>query len=112
MKTMTMIAATLIATAGLGTVAQAQQTQPMLTGQEKAVRYQEDQRQKAWDEQRMQRGEAAESSTFGAPNRQSFGRSDAGEAAVTEAPSNFSVPGSDAAMYSYDSSNKSWAYGY
>ncbi len=109
MKTMTMIAATLIATAGLGTVAQAQQTQPMLTGQEKAMRYQEDQRQKAWDEQRMQRGEVRESSTFGAPNRQSFGQADA---AATPAPSNFSVPGSDAAMYSYDSENKGWAYGY
>lgn len=110
MKTMAMIAATMIATAGLGTVAQAQQTRPMLTGQEKAMRYQHDQQEKLWDAQRKQPRVMTESSTFGAPNRQSFGRADAENA--TETAPVLVVPGSGAALFSYNPDSKSWAYGY
>lgn len=98
MKTKTMIAAALIASTGFGTAALAQQTRPALTGQEKTVRYHHDQQEKAWNEQRLNHGRTTESATFGAPNRQTFGRERAQEEA---APSSFGVPGSGAAFYNY-----------
>ena len=112
MKTMTVIAAALIATTSVGTAAMAQQTKPTMTGQEKAMRYQHDRQEKAWHEQRMQSARASDSATYGAPNRQSFGRGQAPAEPENAAPSSFGIPGSGAAFYNYSSGNKSWAYGY
>lgn len=107
MKTMTMIAAALIATTSFGGVALAQQTKPTLTGQEKAMRYQHDRQEKMWHDQQMRAGRSQSSATFGAPNRQSFGQQP-----EDAAPSSFGIPGSGAAFYNYSADNKSWAYGY
>ncbi|RIY01311.1 hypothetical protein D3218_08060 [Aureimonas flava] len=112
MKTMTMIAAALIATAGFGNAALAQQTKPMLTGQEKAVRYQHDQQEKMWDQERLASGRTAQSATYGAPNRQSFGRTGTQAEPKNAAPASFGIPGSGAAFYNHDANSKSWAYGY
>ncbi len=112
MKTMTVIAAALIATSSLGSAALAQQTKPTFTGQEKVARYQHDRQEKRWHEQRMQSARASESATYGAPRRQSFGRTGAPTEPENAAPSSFGIPGSGAAFYNYSSGNKSWAYGY
>ncbi|WP_182085620.1 hypothetical protein [Aureimonas sp. ME7] len=109
MKKMAIIAAALIGAAGMGTAATAQTTR---AGQEKAVRYQHDQQQKVWHEQRVQSGQPLARGTYGAPARSNFGGTEADSSGIEQAPKNLSIPGSGTAIYSYDAKNKAWAYGY
>ncbi len=111
MKTTAMIAAALIATTGFAGSAMAQQTKHVMTGQEKAVRYQHDRQEKMWDQQRKQGVRSADSATYGAPNRQSYGRSQA-QQPEDAAPSSFGIPGSGAAFYNYNKGSKNWYFGY
>ncbi len=74
MKTMTMIAAALIASGSFATAAMAQDTKHTLTGQEKTMRYQQDQREKMWNQERLRSGRVTTSNSYGMPNRQNPGR--------------------------------------